>query len=523
MDINATKNLKDILLKYMFDHAGNNMDYYNIYKQGYSIKEIAVTLARLGHRKEELLFFHNTLFSCASEDHKKMPWFRELCDVLIGQIYKSSEKDAIVIDAGQYGILRISPHIKVYQENLKIIDVNNDFRKFGLLTALETVQVRDVSPQFLEVINTLPNLKNLDISLEDGITNQKWPAITNKTIRELKLDGWQGKYNGITLPRHLISLTLYRRLAHFINLGLPELISLKKIEARSCLGIVMQPILNHPSIEQAYLTGGKDSRIFIPSNSKIKKLSIDNSVIQYCILASDQLEELKISSKKNLNIECKRKSYRLKTVFVEAKFITDISFLEFMPEIEELCLDGLEEFDCHYLLNFKKIKKLTLRNIKLLRNVDILNMLKNLTYFDGGSIKKIDGKANNLNIHLNTLRITNVHPKILKNFLTGSTCKIFIGHFIKNIDFSLFCDPAKLEELYILHSNTRQSEILKNASNIKILSLDLKQEISLKFLVSMTYLKKLRIQAYPAQKKFILQYCQSLKNCQIEFANYTEH
>lgn len=511
------RNLKNILLEYMFDHAGKQIDYYNIYKMGYSLKDIVAALNALGYTKKELLFFDDTFFFHEVENGKKKPWFSEMCEILLDTVYKSSKKNAIVIDGGQYGILRISPDIKAYRENLKIIDGKDNFKKFGLLVSLEIVKIRDVSPDFLEIINTLPKLKKLDMCLEDEITNQKWPAITNKNIRELVLDGWSGKYNGITLPTQLVSLKLMRRLGRFVNSGLPEMPNLKNIEALHCFGIFMQPILNHPSVEHVYLTRGKDSKISISSSSRIKKLSIDHSRVEYCLLESDRLEKLEVASKKNLRIECEKECYALKTIAIEGKEIMDINFLQRMPEVEELTLSGLEELDCNDLLNLKKIKKLSLIDIKTLRNVDALNMLKNLTYFEGRLIKSMVDTTNNLDLRLDTLWLVNIHPKILDQFLIGSTFKIFRGYFLKNIDFSHFRDPKKLEELNMIYCNTKNTEMIENMSNIKVLLLHLKQKISLKFLFSMTHLKELKIPAYSEQKNLILQYCQSLKNCKIEF------
>lgn len=495
-----SQNLKNLLLNYLFENVYKVKDYAEFFKKGYTKDDIKKILVTFSHETDKTRF-------TALEDPKEIAEKKGFS--------LSSQKNSVVFQNETYGDLWISKNVHTYEQIGKMIYKDEDKAKFEALASLEVIRASHVDPEFLKIFDKLPKLKMLEVTLKDD-DNFKWPALTSAHLQELKLDGWSGKYKGIAFPENLISLTLERKLGYFVNTGLPELTKLKKVRTFAHPKTLAQPILNHSEVEEVFLHGVKEAKIKVAKNSRIKKLSVRESNLEECLIESDILEELEIETVKPLTLEIKNPCLKLKKVVISAKKIENKQFLNFILQVEELVLDGLEELDLNVLTAFLKLKKLTLRNIKALSGFEVLEKFKNLQDLVLETIAKIE-LTRNFTFKIPGLTCTSLSEKNLKIILANLQCEQFKGTFLPKLDLEFIQNLDNLKELKLFATSVKNAEILDQAKQLKILHFQVDNEVPLTFLSSLTQLEDLVLPVYRKQKQFILEFCQNLSNCKIDF------
>ncbi|MDF2699946.1 MAG: hypothetical protein K0Q49_1502 [Haloplasmataceae bacterium] len=400
--------------------------------------------------------------------------------------------------------------------------LDEDMDQLLKLTNLKSIFLLNSKPEYIELINKLPNLETINIDCIYSGKN-KWRKITNLSIKECYLNGWEGKFEGISLPPNIEILGLNRQMARLVNSGLKDLTKLRKISTFAHPKTQLQVILDHPTIEEIDMNGVKEESVIL-KNDKIKSLKVEDSNIKNLKIYDNQLEILNVFSSSELELIVENESKQLKELALLGQKVKSIEFLKKVPNVEILYLGGLDTLDINDLITLTNLKSLTLRNIKNITGISKLSQLKNLKHLKLFNIKKTD--------------IDEPIPLILETFDAGLIDYKFIQELIKgsvitnelNLYHTKICDIidlkdiSKIKEINLSSIKIDNASLLKKATNLNKLSIySPLNKFDIKVIKDLNNLKWLSIPKYEDQKDIIINEIVKRENCYINLTQLSEN
>ena len=134
---------------------------------------------------------------------------------------------------------------------------------------IQELSFKKISANGLEQLNQLPNLQKVYATLESEIKKQKWPKLTNPSIVHYHVNGWEGRYQSLSIPPNVEFLRLERRTARLVASGLYELTKLKRLETFAYPKTPARILLDHPTLGELSLNGVKEEQLVLHSQSPL--------------------------------------------------------------------------------------------------------------------------------------------------------------------------------------------------------------------------------------------------------------